>query len=516
MINCENRKLDNRKYSIFGMILFVVILLFLGCNSSKVKTFNSGEASVGAYAERNTADDSVSLPFKYQFPSKINFPNREFHIDTKYADSSKLATSIIQAAIDSMSKVGGGKVILSKGDWFSGRISLKSNVNFHLEEGATLRFSGEIEDYLPVVFTRNEGVEMYCLGACIYAYQQENIAISGKGKLIGPAEGPVRSQYNSELLISEQLDFNSPVEERVFDGSNGASIFLPMFISPTDCKNVLIEGVSLENTAFWNIVPVYCDGVTIRDISVESVGIPRGDGIDIESSRNVLIEYCTLSCGDDCFTLKAGRGVDGVRVNKPTENVLVRYCLAKEGHGGITVGSETAGVIRNVFVYDCKFENTGIGIRFKTRRPRGGGGENLYYKRIKMKTRYTAIKWDMLGTPAYVGELAERLPQREVTMLTPFYRNISIEDCEIETPSYFLKVIGIPESPIENVIFSNLKVKSEKLMDIADVKNFNFQNVTIDSDDSSINIKNGINVGFDQLNFNVNQSQIISYKKIKE
>ena len=126
-----------------------------------------------------------------------------------------------------------------------------------------------------------------------------------------------------------------------------------MFISPINCTNVYVEGVSLENTAFWNVVPIYCDHVIIRGINVNSVGVPRGDGIDIESTRNVLIEYSTLACGDDCFTMKAGRGLDGLRVNKPTENVVVRYCLAREGHGGITVGSETAAVIRNLYVHDC-------------------------------------------------------------------------------------------------------------------------------------------------------------------
>ena len=141
-----------------------------------------------------------------------------------------------------------------------------------------------------------------------------------------------------------------------------------MFISPINCKNIYIEGISLRNTAFWNIVPIYCENIIIRGIDINSVGIPRGDGIDIESSKNVLIEYCNLSSGDDCFTMKAGRGLDGIKINKPTENVVVRYCLAKEGHGGITCGSETAGMIRNLYVHDCVFENTGVGIRFKTKK----------------------------------------------------------------------------------------------------------------------------------------------------
>ena len=197
----------------------------------------------------------------------------------------------------------------------------------------------------------------------------------------------------------------------------------------------------------------------IRGVSVKSEGIPRGDGIDIESSKNVLIEYCTLSTGDDAFTMKSGRGGDGLKVNKPTENIVVRYCLARKGHGGVTCGSETAGTIRNLYVHDCVFDGTGVGIRFKTRRPRGGGGENLYYERIRMNLEATAIKWDMLGTRAYVGNLADRLPAREINELTPFYRNISISNIIIENSTFFMKVIGIPESPLTNLTIDNVNAK---------------------------------------------------------
>ncbi|MCH5718335.1 glycoside hydrolase family 28 protein [Niabella hibiscisoli] len=205
------------------------------------------------------------------------------------------------------------------------------------------------------------------LGACLYANGQRNIAITGKGKLIGPAKGgSVRKQIMTKDVIENVVAHTTPVAQRVYEGHNGDFIFPPMFISPINCSNVLIEGISLENTAFWNVVPVYCDSVIIRGITVHSVGIPRGDGIDIESSKNVLIEYCTMSTGDDAFTIKAGRGYDGLRVNKPTENVVVRNGLVLEGHGGITCGSETASMIRNLYVHDCVFEKARSAIRFKT------------------------------------------------------------------------------------------------------------------------------------------------------
>jgi polygalacturonase len=435
---------------------------------------------------------------------KPTFPALSVNITEKGANDGAKATAAIQAAIDDVNGRGGGTVIVPPGKWQTGRISLKSDVNLHLQAGAELHFSGEVEDYRPAVFTRNEGVEVMSLGACVYANGQRNIAVTGNGKLVGPAKGgSVRKQVMNADVIEKVVPHDKPVDQRVYEGHDGSFIFLPMLLSPINCRDVYIEGVSLENTAFWNIVPVYCDGVVIRGVTVNSVGIPRGDGIDVESSRNVLIEYCTLSCGDDCFTIKAGRGEDGLRVNRPTENVVVRYCLAREGHGAITCGSETAGMIRNLYVHDCVFEGTGAGIRFKTRRPRGGGGENLIYERIRMNLTGTAFSWDMLGSAAYVGELAERLPAREVNRLTPAYRNIVARDIVIERASQFVKVTGIPESPLTNVLIENADVTAKRLFAAADVKGFTIRNATIRADDAVLKLIDGRHVLFENVRWSV-------------
>ncbi|QDH78219.1 glycoside hydrolase family 28 protein [Echinicola soli] len=456
----------------------------------------------------------VEAPFAMPEFKKPVFPDLTINIQEHGAEEGKLATSIIQGAIDEASAQGGGMVVVPAGKWKTGRISLKSNVNFHLQEGAELYFSGQLEDYRPAVFTRHEGVEVMSLGACIYAYQQENIAITGKGTLYGPEEGPVKEQMMTEDVTEKFVPIEKPVEERVYEGYNGESIFLPMFISPTDCKNVYIEGVTLERTAFWNIVPVYCDGVIIRGVTVNSVGIPRGDGIDIESSRNVLIEYSTLNNGDDCFTMKAGRGKDGIRVNKPTENVVVRYCLAKEGHGGITIGSETAGKINNLYIHDCVFDNTGVGIRFKTRRPRGGGGQNLYYERLRMNLRQTAFRWDMLGQELYVGDLAKRKPLREVNELTPKFKDITIKDILVETASTFVNINGIPESPLENLHMENVVVKdSKKFFNADDAKNLTFKHVEVTSQDSLMKFLDTRNVVFEDAVFHVPGGKVFTQMK---
>lgn len=446
----------------------------------------------------------IKAPFDMPQLKRPKFPARSINLNDLKLDASKLVTKDIQAAIDKLSAKGGGKLIVPAGVWKSGRIHLKSNVNLHLEEGAEIHFSGDIKDYLPAVFTRCEGVEVYSMGACVYAYQQENIAITGKGKLVGP-------ERNCEILRSEKrggvienlIDADSPVESRLFDNQQAQGVFLPTFVSPTDCKNVLIEGITLERTPMWNVVPVYCDGVIIRGITVHSVGIPRGDGIDIESTRNVLIEYCTLSCGDDCFTMKAGRAEDGIRVGKPTENVVVRYCLAQQGHGGITCGSETAGVIRNLYLHDCVFDGTGAGIRFKTRRNRGGGGENITYERVRMSLRGDAFTWDMLGSKTYVGELANRFPALEMTELTPFYRDIVARDIYVDTCKYFFRVKGIPESPLTNVRIENVRVdKAARLISMRDVENITLQHVEVHSPDTVVEIDHGKEVKFLKTSIN--------------
>ena len=444
----------------------------------------------------------IVAPFDMPQLTRPQFGDYSLSITETGAKEGKMATRAIQKAIDRVNKKGGGTVVVPAGIWNTGRIELKSNVNLHLKEGAELHFSGNIKDYQPAVFTRNEGVELYSLGALIYANGQRNIALTGKGKLVGPSQDcEIQKRQMKGGVIETYINANTPVKERVYDGKKGKPVFLPMFVSPTNCRNVLIEGVTLESTPFWNVVPVYCDSVIIRGITVHSVGIPRGDGIDIESTRNVLIEYSTLSCGDDCFTMKAGRCEDGLRVNKPSENIVVRHCLAEKRHGGITCGSETAGMIRNLYVHDCVFDGTGTGLRFKTRRNRGGGGENLTYERIRMRLTGQPFVWDMLGSKTFVGDLAVRLPARDITPLTPTYKNITARDIIIESGSQFIKAQGIPETPVENVWIENVSAKTDKLMLFQDVKGFVLKNVTIESPDSTIKLVDGRGIKFDQVHF---------------
>src|SRR5690606_1381000 len=259
------------------------------------------------------------------------------------------------------------------------------------------------------------------------------------------------------------------------------------------------------------IVPQYCDRVIIRGVTIHSIGIPRGDGIDVESSKNVLIEYCTLQTGDDCLAMKAGRGWDGLRVNRPTENVVVRYCLAEKGHGGITIGSETACMIRKLYVHDCVFNNEGNGIRFKTRRPRGGGGEQLFYDRIRLRVGETALRWDMLGSAVHVGAAADRSQKVELNELTPHFRDIQISNLIVEDASHFVRIDGIPEAPLEKVEIRQVRAKTEKLFDIKDARHIAIENAKLVSQDSMVHLVNTQDITFSKVDFDIPAKKVYQH-----
>lgn len=429
-------------------------------NMKKTLTFLAALALLAppatSYAQMPEEIEPIRAPFEMPQLTRPGFPDMRLSIEKTGARQGRLSTAAIQKAIDRVAGKGGGTVVVPAGSWLTGRIELKSNVELLVEEGAELHFSGEIKDYLPVVATRNEGVDIYSLGAMIYANGAENIALTGRGRLIGP-EYDCEISRRQEGGVSPEVE-KVPVEERVFDGSDGAKVFMPVFFGPMNCRNVLVEGVSFERSIFWNIVPTYCENIIIRGVSVSSHGHGRTDGIDIDSSVNALIEYTTLDCGDDCFTLKSGRGNDGVDRARPTRNVVIRHCTVKRGVGGITVGSETAAGVYNVYAHDVVMEEPNSPFYFKTRRPRGGGGGNYTFERIRIKSsRHAAVLFDMLGSRKWVGELADRLPERPVGKLTPSFRDITLKDVVIENSPALIQAKGLPESPIENVTLENVR-----------------------------------------------------------
>ncbi|MBR1934126.1 MAG: family 43 glycosylhydrolase [Prevotella sp.] len=428
----------------------------------------------------------ITAPFPMPQLQRPVFKDKKMEVRM---NSKGTSTRAIQHAIDKMARQGGGTVVVPAGRWLSGRIELKSGVELHLSEGCELHFSGLIKDYLPVVFTRDEGIELYSLGAFIYANGARNIALTGQGRIVGPSTDCEIYQVNKEraLNIEKIVMPDMPLAQRIYDGSrHQGEVFLPKSVAPINCQNVLIEGITIDQGLYWNVVPQYCDSVIIRGVTVNSFGHGRTDGIDIESSRNVLVEYCSLDCQDDCYTMKSGRGEDGLRVNRPTENVVLRHCLALRGAGGIVCGTELAGGVRNVYMHDCVFDGTDQAFRFKTLRARGGGLENIVVERVRARVKDYAFYCDMLGSIKWGGDLARRFPIPErLPTGTPCFRNISISHVEVEGCRKLIHAIGLPEEPLRNVLLHDIRGRAHEFMRLRDVSSFVLSKVDVTVDDDS-------------------------------
>jgi len=329
------------------------------------------------------------------------FPARDFRITDHGADPQAVADSsaAITAAIAAAHAAGGGRVVVPPGDYVTGPIHLKSNVNLHVQKGATLLFKTDPKAYLPLVFTRWEGIGLMNYSPFVYAFEQENIAITGEGVLDGQCsrehwwiwKGPwkqnqhgwvegMANQRPARARLFQMAEDRTPVAERVF---GEGSYLRPPFLQPYRCKNVLIEGVSLRRSPFWQVHPVLCENVTIRKLNIDSHG-PNNDGCDPESCTDVLIEDCYFSTGDDCIALNSGRNEDGRRVAKPCQNVVIRNCRMADGHGGITIGSQISGHVRNVFAENCRLDSPDLdhAIRFKNNALRGGVVEHIRYRNL--------------------------------------------------------------------------------------------------------------------------------------
>lgn len=335
------------------------------------------------------------------------FPGRDFSITRFGAVGNARAdcTEAFAKAISACSRAGGGRVLVPEGEFLTGAIHLKSNVNLHVSKNATIRFDRDPMKYLPVVFTRWEGMELMSYSAFIYAFGQRNIAITGEGVIDGQADcdhwwpwkgrpgcGWKRGdpeQTKARRLLYDMVEKGTPVKDRVF---GEGSYLRPNFIQPYRCDNVLLEGVTLRHSPMWQLHPVLCRNVTIRGVKIErEAGAteqtgPNADGCDPESCRDVLIRDCTFNTGDDCIAIKSGRNNDGRRVAIPSENIVIQNCQMLDGHGGITIGSEISAGVRNVFAENCRMDspNLNIAIRFKNNALRGGQLENFYFRNIEV------------------------------------------------------------------------------------------------------------------------------------
>jgi unsaturated rhamnogalacturonyl hydrolase len=386
-------------------------------------------------------------------------PGREFSIVSfgAAADGKTDSSAAIAKAIEAASQAGGGRVVVPAGEYLTGPIHLKSRIELHLDGGATLKFKTDPAAYLPAVYSRFEGMECWNYSPLIYAYEQENIAITGEGVLDGQASdenwwtwkgrrGGTNNQNEARAALAKMVADGVPVNERRF---GEAGFLRPSFIQPYRCKNVLIEGVRIRRSPMWEVHPVLCTNVIVRGLDIATHG-PNNDGCNPESSRDVLIEDTVFDTGDDCIAIKSGRNNDGRRVGVPSENIIVRRCTMKDGHGGVTIGSEISGGCRYVFVEDCSMDSTNLdrAIRFKSNAVRGGVVENIFVRDVKVGTvADAALQID------FIYEEGANGPHM------PVVRNLVIENMTVENAKRVLDIKGFKGAEISGVRIHNSSFK---------------------------------------------------------
>ena len=404
------------------------------------------------------------------------FPGREFPITAFGAvpDGKTDCTEAIRKAIEACQKGGGGRVLVPEGEFLTGPIHLQSKVELHLDSRATLKFATEPKAYLPVVFTRFEGMECYNYSPLIYAFEQENVAVTGEGTLDGQASDENWWQWKggrgakdgspnqkpARDRLGKMVDQNAPIQERRF----GEGSFLrPSFVEFNRCRNVLIQGVSIRRSPMWELHPLLCTNVIVRGVNIDSHG-PNNDGCDPESCRDVLIEDCVFDTGDDCIAIKSGRNNDGRRIGLASENIVIRRCTMKDGHGGVVIGSEISGGCRNVFAEDCTMDSPNLErvLRLKSNAVRGGVIKNIFMRNIKVgQVRDAVLQID------FVYEEGANGPYK------PVARNIVMENITVDKTPRVLNVVGFKGAEISGVRIYNStfnEIQKTNVIIEADVK----------------------------------------------
>ncbi|MFK7844029.1 MAG: glycoside hydrolase family 28 protein [Rhodothermales bacterium] len=416
------------------------------------------------------------------------FPDRDFLVTDFGAieGGTTDSTDAFRQAIAACAEAGGGRIIVPKGVFLTGPIHLRSNINLHISSGATLRFSTDPADYLPAVFTRWEGVELMNYSPLIYAFEQENVAVSGTGTIDGQAEvsnwwpwkGKEEYGWNQEMpeqgpareRLFKMAEDGVPVQDRLF----GAGDYLrPSFVEFYRCKNVLIEDITILRSPMWLLHPTLCTNVTVRGITARSHG-PNNDGCDPESCTDVLIEDCFFDTGDDCIALKSGRNADGRRIGTPIENVVIRNCTMRDGHGGVVIGSEISGGARSVFAEHCEMDSPNLErvLRIKTNSVRGGFVEGVYMRDVKAGQVSDAI--------IRVNFLYE---EGDAGTFDPVVRDIDVRRVTSKKSMHALYLIGYPDSPVRDVRVVDCQFSGvEKESIIKNVAGLDLMKVTINGE----------------------------------
>lgn len=468
----------------------IILILMAGaqlsaCHSPQPKETVFEWGAVPQYPDLSWAD---SVGNRYEPNNKVVVSANSFGA---VADSSILSTDAIQKAIDYCAVAGGGTVTLEPGYYQTGALFVKSGVNLKIDKGVTLLASTDIHNY-PEFRSRIAGIEMVWPAAVINVVNEKNASVSGKGTIdcrgndFWDRYWNMRKEYEAKGL---------------------------RWIVDYDCKRVrgiLVErstdislnDFTLMRTGFWGCQILYSDHCTVDGLVINNnVGGhgPSTDGIDIDSSTNILIENCLVDCNDDNICIKAGRDADGLRVNRPTENVVIRNCTAHKGGGLIVCGSETAGSIRNVLGYDLKAEGTSTVLRLKSAMTRGGTIENIYVTRVEATGNRNVLSADLNWNPSYsYSKLPgtykyDEIPEHWKVMLTPVdppekgyphFRNIYLSQVKAVDVEEFIHASGWNDSlRLENFYLYDIETQAKRAGKISLTRNFNLTNTKLNIDD---------------------------------
>ena len=493
----KNNIMNNMKKTVFNLL--VVAFTFTACANADnpYKMYTDG------------------LPFDMPEVSAPTIPDYEVTVTDFGAvgDGETLCTEAFAKAIDALTEKGGGHLIVPRGVWHTGPIVLKSNIDLHLEMGAVILFAAD-ESLYPLIETSFEGLDTRRCQSPLSAKGAENISVTGQGAIDGNGQywrpvkkskvtdGQWKSLTSSGGVTKKNIwmpsegyakgdsaaNMNVPTGVRTEEDWNSIRRFLrPVMVSLVNCKNVLLQGVIFQNSPAWNLHPLMCENIIIEDVLVRNPSYAQnGDALDLESCKNALIINSKFDAGDDGICIKSGKDADGRRRGMACENVVVDGCTVFAGHGGFVVGSEMSGGVKNIYVADCQFLGTDVGLRFKSTRGRGGIVENIYIDGISMND----IKNDAITFNMYYGgkSVAEVLADGDnpdtadiqpVDETTPIFRNIDIKNVVCNGCGRPMEFTGLPEMPIDGITLKDINIITKGEPVFENAKNITQTNVNI-------------------------------------
>ena len=447
--------------------------------------------------------------------SNISIPNHEVVLTDFGAcgDGVSLCTDAFEQAFAKLEELGGGRLVVPDGIWFTGPIGLKSHTELHLSDNAVIVFSAD-QDLYPIIATNFEGLDMMRCLSPIHAENATDIAITGKGVIDGNGapwrelkkrkvgddiwkpvvkSGGVLSDdgsvwypdegYKKARLTAGSLNKQDPS----LDLQEIKTFLRPVLVSLRSCENILLEGVTFQNSPAWNIHPLWCKNLTVLNIIVRNPHYStNGDGIDIEACENVYVGGSSFDVGDDAICIKSGKDEDGRRYGKACKDVVIENCTVYHGHGGFVIGSEMSGGAQNILVQNCRFLGTDVGLRFKSTRGRGGLVKDIICRNIYMKdivaeaVTFNLYYAGVASTERADAQVEEILPPVDET--TPEFRDIHFENIVCAGAKQAIYINGLPELPLADVTFKDSRFTATKGVEIHNAQNVTFENVTVNGE----------------------------------